>query len=87
MGVGSTKHKGAAAKAREIAKGKNQGPKRVGCTKPPRGLKPMTGVANKKSLFGKKAKKAAATAAAWALIGGSEAAARAGPKKTGKFIR
>lgn len=69
MGAGSRKHKGAAAKARDKAKGKNQGPKRIGTTKPPSGLKPLQGVSMTK-LSGKKAKKAAARAAAYAIIEG-----------------
>jgi hypothetical protein len=69
MGIGSKKHKGPAARAREKAKGKNVGPKRVGKTKPPPGLKPQQGVSTKR-LFGKKAKKAAARAAAYAIIDG-----------------
>lgn len=71
MGVGSKKHKGPVARAREERKGKNQGPKRIGATKPPSGDRALYGVAGRHSLNGKKAKKAAATAAAWALIEGS----------------
>jgi len=68
MGVGSKKNKGANAKAREKAKGKNQGPKRLGVTKPP--SKSLTGSSGVRRLMGKKEKKAAATAAAWALLNG-----------------
>ena len=69
MGTGSKKHKGAAAKAREKAKGKNQGPKKLGVSKPPRDMKSVTG-GNR--TVGKKAKKLAAREAAWELIGGRD---------------
>ena len=58
-------------------KSKREGPKRVGCTKPPPGLKskkqmdyapaPGSTVAAKSAL-GKRGKKAAAREAAWALL-------------------
>ena len=80
MGTGSVKHKGARAKMREKIKGANQGPKRVGVTKPPPGIKPLAGVAGGRAL-GKKAKKEAATAAAWALIGDGGKQVGAGKKK------
>lgn len=67
MGVGSRKHKGPRARERERIKGANQGPKRIGATKPPSGLRPTAGLSTSK-FVGKKAKKAAATAAAWALL-------------------
>lgn len=68
MGTGSKKHKGGRAKEREMRKGGKQGPKRVGTTKPPPGVK--ASISGGKFAT-KKAKKAAATAAAWALIEGS----------------
>ena len=77
--MGSKKHKGPNAKLREKVKGANQGPKRVGVTKPPSGLRPAFGVGCSK--LSKKAKKAAATAAAWALIGGSDKHSSGSKKK------
>lgn len=47
--------------------GKRQGPKRIGCTKPPPGRQ-AAGAPPKNRLTTKKQKKAAATAAAWALL-------------------
>lgn len=69
------KHKqGPNARARDIKKGAKQGPKTLGVTKPPSNAKSYTGIASK-NLGGKKAKKAAAREAAYAIIGGKEAAA------------
>ena len=82
MGIGSKHQKGPRAKAREIRKGAKQGPKVIGTTKPPSGEKALYGVTNRHGLGGKKAKKAAATAAAYALL---ESAAGKGPKKKPKF--
>ena len=61
-------------RARDIQKGAKQGPKITGTTKPPPGNKGFGGLNTKSAagkpvkLLGKKGKKAAATAAAWALI-------------------
>mmetsp|Transcript_23504 Transcript_23504/g.60067 ORF Transcript_23504/g.60067 Transcript_23504/m.60067 type:complete len:85 (-) Transcript_23504:192-446(-) len=70
MGIGSKHQKGPRAKERERIKGGKQGPKRIGATKPPSGTKALYGLSGSHYLGGKKAKKAAATAAAWALLEG-----------------
>ena len=70
MGAGSKKHKGPRARERERLKGAKQGPKRIGATKPPSGVRSALGTSSRMS--SKKAKKAAATAAAWALVDGGD---------------
>ena len=67
---GSKKKKGINAIKRAMIKGP-KGPKRVGATKPPSSTVHLVSSNSTKHL-GKKAKKAAATAAAWALIGGKQ---------------
>ena len=71
MAKGSKPKKGAAARQREKVKGKNQGPKRLGVSKPPPGMVSLSGVPGASKLSSKKAKKAAARAAAYAIIGES----------------
>ena len=68
MGTGSRKHKGPNAKLREKIKGANQGQKRTGTTKPSSSVRAhfVEGSINKFS--SKKAKKAKAREAAWAII-------------------
>lgn len=70
MANGTKKHKGANAIRRAQIKGP-KGPKRVGTTKPPSSSMQLVSSSSVRHL-GKKAKKAAATAAAWALIGGKQ---------------
>jgi hypothetical protein len=84
MGTGSKKHKGANAKLREKIKGKNQGPKRIGATKPAANVRNhfIDGSINR--LGGKKAKKAKAREAAWAIIG-SNPSSSSGSGKKAKF--
>ena len=72
--VGKKHKQGPNARARDVRKGAKQGPKTLGVTKPPPNAKSLTGIASK-HLGGKKAKKAAAREAAYALIGGRDAAA------------
>jgi hypothetical protein len=59
------------AKLREKVKGANQGPKRVGASKPPARLKAFSGISGSNKLGGKKQKMAAAREAALAFIGSS----------------
>lgn len=69
-----------------------EGPKRIGATKPPRGLKGTKNVqpdypsakALKAGASGKKAIRAAATAAAWQMIG-NESRKEAKKQSGGKF--
>ena len=68
----NVKHKGPNARAREREKGHKLGPKIIGATKPPNGLQPSYTGFSSKRFASKKAKKAAATAAAWALLANSD---------------
>ena len=68
--------------------GKRQGPKRIGHSKPPPGVPSKLQALQpaKKGLVGKKAKKAAATAAAWALLHTTKKPSSKGGEPPKRFV-